>query len=82
MNIDVFKKIFDNSENKNIDIFCDGKIVAQFVKVPTAVTNEGYGTFSVTDKISGNVRYFDTNHISNIWVQTYNNKNEDNNFID
>lgn len=82
MNIDVFKKIFDNSENKNIDIFCDGKIVAQFVKVPTAVTNEGYGTFSVTDKNSRNVRYFDTNHISNIWVQTYNNKKEDNNFID
>lgn len=82
MNADVFKKIFENSENKNIGIWCDGNLVAQFANVPTAVTLIGYGTFSVAEKISGYVRYFDVNHISNVLVKTCNNKKEDNNFID
>ena len=68
MNPDVFKKIFENSESKNIDVWCDGKLAIQFHCTPTKVTDECNGTLSVENKANGNVAYINTYHISTIWV--------------
>lgn len=68
MNPDVFKKIFENSESKNIDVWCDGKLAMQFHCIQTEITNEYNGTLSVENKANGNVTYIDTCHVSTIWV--------------
>lgn len=68
MDVSVLIKIFENSKNKNIDIWCDGKISVQFKKCAIEVTNEGNGTISVKEIYTGYVSYIDSNHVSNVWV--------------
>lgn len=70
MDVSALIKIFENSKNKNIDIWCDGKISIQFKKSATEVTNEGNGTISVKEIGVGYVSYIDSNHVSNVWVNT------------
>lgn len=84
MNPDVFKKIFENSENKNIDVWCDGKLAIQFHCTPTEVTDEHNGTLSVENKAKENVTYINTSHVSTIWVGSNqeDKPKEDNPFID
>lgn len=77
MDVSVLTKIFENSKNKNIDIWCDGKISAQFKKVDTEVTNEGNGTISVKETCTGYVNYIDSNHVSRVWVNTLGCQNSD-----
>lgn len=65
---DVFKKVFEDSENKNIDIWCDGKLVVQFKRTRTEVTCERNATISIKNLENGNIVYIDTYHVSNVWV--------------
>lgn len=69
MNPRVVREIFNHSESKNIDVWCDGEIAIQFHRATTEVTDEGNGTISVENKTNGSVTYIDTCHISTIWVK-------------
>lgn len=68
MNSRVVREIFKNSESKNIDVWCDGKLAIQFHCIRTEVTDQGNGTLSVENMTNGNVTYIDTCHVSTIWV--------------
>lgn len=69
MNPRVVREIFNHSESKNIDVWCDGKLAIQYHRTTTEVTDEGNGTISVENKTNGSVTYIDTCHISTIWVK-------------
>lgn len=77
MDVSVLIKIFENSKNKNIDIWCDGKISIQFKKSATEAINEGNGTISVKEMCTGYVHYIDSNHVSHVWVNTLGCQNGD-----
>lgn len=60
--------IFENSESKNIDVWCGGRLAAQFKRKATKVKNEGNGTISVKEIGGKATSYIDANHVSNVWV--------------
>lgn len=82
MNTDIVMKIFENSKHKQIDICSHGQFALQFRKVSTEVSNEGNGTIAVKETARGCVTYIDCTKISSIWVNTDEEKKEDNPFID
>lgn len=71
MDISALIEIFEDSKNKNIDIWCDGKLAIQFKKCATKVTNEGNGTISVKETCAGFVHYIDSSHVSHVLVNTF-----------